>query len=42
MTRKGVYSYEYIDSFERFQETQLPPKEDFYSSLTEEDICEID
>ena len=40
MTRKGVYSYEYMDSFERFQESQLPP--DCYSSLTEEEISEID
>ena len=29
-------------SFERFQEPQLPPKDAFYSSLTEEDISEID
>ena len=28
--------------FERFQELQLPPKDAFYSSLTEEDISEID
>ena len=31
-----------MDSFGRFQETQLPPKDAFYSSLTEEDIFEID
>ena len=31
-----------MDSFERFQEPQLPPKNAFYSSLTEEDISEID
>ena len=42
MIRKGVYPYEYMDSFERFQEPQLPPKNAFYSSLTEEDISEID
>ena len=42
MTRKGVYLYEYMDSFERFQESQLPPKDTFYSSLTEQDISEID
>ena len=42
MTRKGVYPYEYMDSFERFQEPQLPPKDAFYSSLTEEDISETD
>ena len=42
MTRNRVYPYQYMDSFERFQETQLPPKDSFYSSLTEEDISEID
>ena len=40
MTRKGVYPYEYMDSFERFQESPL--KDVFYSSLTEEYISEID
>ena len=42
MTRKRVCPYQYMDSFERFQETQLPPKDGFYSPLTEEDISEID
>ena len=41
MTWKGVYPYEYMDSSERFQERELPPKDVFYSSLTEEDISEI-
>ena len=31
-----------MDSFERFQEPQLTPKDAFYSSLTEEGISEID
>ena len=31
-----------MDSFEQFQEPQLPPKDAFYSSLTEEYISEID
>ena len=38
MLRKGVYPYEYMDSWEKFDETSLPPKEDFYSELTLEDI----
>ena len=33
MLKKGIYPYEYMDSFERFHETQLPEKEKFYSSL---------
>ena len=40
--RKGVYPYEYMDSLERFNETKLPPKESFYSRLTEEDISDED
>ena len=42
LIRKGVYSYEYMDSWERFNETSLPSKEDFYSNLNMEDIDDID
>ena len=42
ITRKGVFPYEYMDSFERFEETQLPPKEKFHSSLSQENISEED
>ena len=38
LTRKGVYPYSYMDSFERFQEENLPPKEVFYNDLTNENI----
>ena len=38
MTKKGIYPYEYMDDVKRFDETQLPPKESFYSTLTEECI----
>ena len=38
LLRKGVYPYEYIDSWEKFKETSLPIKEDFYSHLNMEDI----
>ena len=40
LLRKSVYPYEYIDSWEKFYETSLPPKEDFYSELTLEDISD--
>ncbi|CAI2191929.1 14490_t:CDS:2, partial [Funneliformis geosporum] len=30
---KGVYLYDYIDSYDRFQETELPPIHEFYSTL---------
>ena len=42
VTRKGVYPYEYMDSFERFDETCLPPQEAFYSSLSDEGITDDD
>ena len=42
LLRKGVYPYEYMDSWERFNETSLPSKEDFYSNLNMEDIDDID
>ena len=40
--RKGVYPYEYMDSYERFDETSLPDKEAFYSKLNMEDIADVD
>ena len=33
LTRKGVYPYEYINCWHRFEETQLPPISAFYSNL---------
>ena len=29
MRRKGVYPYEYMDGWEKFEETSLPPKDTF-------------
>ena len=42
LLRKGVYLYEYMDSWERFYEASLPDKEAFYSSLNVEDITDVD
>ena len=42
LLRKGVYPYEYADTWERFSERSLPSKEDFYSNLNMEDISDID
>ena len=42
LLRKGVYPYEYMDSWEKFDETTLPPKEDFYSELNLEGISDED
>ena len=40
--RKGVYPYEYMDDWGKFNETSLPEKEDFYSHLNMEDITNAD
>ena len=42
LLRKGVYPYKYMDNWERFDETSLPNKESFYSSLNMENIDDID
>ena len=42
LTRKGVYPYDYITSFETLTETQLPPKSEFHSKLNDEDISDSD
>ena len=41
MKRKGVYPYDYMDSFDKFKEG-LPKKEDFYSVLNDEHISDED
>ena len=42
LLRKGVYLYEYTDSWERFNLTSLPDKESFYSKLNLEDLTDED
>ncbi len=42
LRRKGIYPYDYIDSFDRFNETNCPAKSDFYSQLSNEDISDDD
>ena len=41
LLRKDVYPYEYMDSWERFDETPMPDKEAFYSSLNMEDVTGV-
>ena len=41
MARKGVYPYDFMNSFGKFNE-KLPPKEDFYSILNDEHITDDD
>ena len=33
LIRKGIYPYEYMDSWDRFNETSLPSRDKFYSNL---------
>ena len=40
--RKGVYPYEYMHDWNRFNEKSLPDKKYFYSCLNMENIIDID
>ena len=42
LLRKGIYPYEYMDSWKRFNETQLPDKESFYNELNKEGVTDED
>ena len=38
MLKKGVYPYDFMDNFEKFDQTELPTKEQFYSTLDDQHI----
>ena len=38
MSQKGVYPYDFMDSFKKFDQMELPPKEQFYSILNDQHI----
>ena len=40
MKQKGVYPYDFMDNFEKFNNTQLPSKDEFYSILNNENITD--
>jgi len=42
LTKKGIYPYEYIDSLEKMNDTKLPPRKAFYSSLYGKTVSEAD
>ena len=42
MSQKGVYPYDYIDCFEKFNQTELPTKEQFYSVLNSQHITNVE
>jgi hypothetical protein len=42
LLRKGVYPYEFMDSWEKFEINSLPSREKFYSNLTDSNISRED
>ena len=40
MSQKGVYPYDFMDSFEKFNQTELPNKDQFYSILSDQHITD--
>ena len=42
LLRKGVYPYEYMDRWEKSDETSIPDKEAFYSKPNKEGIIDED
>ena len=40
LRKKGVHPYEYMNIFKKFNETELPSKNKFFSSLKDENISE--
>ena len=40
MFQKGVYPYDFMDSFEKLDQTELPAKEHFYNILNDQDITD--
>ena len=42
MSKKGIYPYDFMDSLKKFDKTELPNKEEFYSILNDENISDED
>ena len=42
LLQKGIYPYDYIDNWEKLNETSVSEKEDFCSHLNMEDIADAD
>ena len=40
LSQKGVYPYDFMDSFEKFDQTKLPTKDQFYSILNDQHITD--
>ena len=42
LLHKGVYLYEYMDDWEKLNETSLPETDNFYSHLNTKDFTDTD
>ena len=42
ISRKGIYPYDYMNGIKKFEETQLPPKEKFFSKLNDCGVSDDD
>ena len=42
MSQKGVYPYDYMDCFEKFDQTELSTKKQFYSVLNSQHITNVE
>ena len=42
LPQKGIYPYDFMDSFEKFKETQLPSRESFYGKMNKTHISNRD
>ena len=42
LKKKGIFPYEYLNNFDRFNETSLPGIENFYSRLSNTNISDKD
>ena len=42
LTEKGIYPYDYMDNWDKFDEKELPPHECFYSELAGGNISDKD
>ena len=42
LIQKGLYPYEYMDSWERFNDTEFPSHDKSYSSLSDSKISETE
>ena len=40
--RKGVFPYDWTNSWDKFDRTELPPRKDFYSLLSQQNISKED